>query len=525
MQLAYLTTLISKLNRLYSFTVVATDAAGNAASKSVSLSVTNVDESAPTITSGDSVSITENTGVNQVIYTATSTDNGDVSDGVTYSLAEGSDVALSVDAESGVVTLAKNPNYELQNEFSFTVVATDAAGNTSDSQEVTVSVVDSMLYTVTHWSSDVVLEDVTMVDGAPQKELETADVNRVVTASDALDALKLSVGLSVDSYQESDNAQMFQQLSADVNQDGKISSADAYALLLSAARVENSFQSEWKFVEMDQGTDSVSYAGYVLGDVDGSWASSSDAPVINLQESTLEGQVVYSFDARANTITAKDDGLSVDLAAGEVSLSADADYEAAASYSFTMVNNYSGAEQSFTVSVVNEDESAPVIVSSATVSLAEDSGADQVVYVAVADDSADVSDGVTYTLAEDSDSALSIDSETGDVTLSDNPDHSVTAGYNFTVIATDASGKVDEQAVTINVEPTPDSVAPEFNSGDTAAAIDENSGATQVIYTASASDENDVTYSLLGDDALTIDSVSGEVSLTADPDHEAQSRI
>jgi hypothetical protein len=507
----------------YSFTVVATDEAGNEASKSVSLSVTNVDESAPTITSGDSVSITENTGVNQVIYTATSTDNGDVSDGVTYSLAEGSDVALSVDAESGVVTLAKNPNYELQNEFSFTVVATDSAGNTSDSQEVTVSVVDSMLYTVTHWSSDVVLENVTMVDGTPQKEIETADVNRVVTASDALDALKLSVGLSVDSYQESDNAQMFQQLSADVNQDGKISSADAYALLLSAARVENSFQSEWKFVEMEQGTDSVSYAGYVLGDVDGSWASSSDAPVINLQESVLEGQVVYNFDARANTITAKDDGLSVDLATGEVSLSADADYEAAASYSFTMVNNYSGAEQSFTVSVVNEDESAPVIVSSATVSLAEDSGADQVVYVAVADDGADVSDGVTYTLAEDSDSALSIDSESGDVTLSDNPDHSVTAEYNFTVIATDASGKVDEQAVTINVEPTPDSVAPEFNSGDTAAAIDENSGAAQVIYTASASDDNNVTYSLLGDDALTIDSVSGEVSLTADPDHEAQS--
>ncbi|MDA7745112.1 cadherin repeat domain-containing protein, partial [bacterium] len=457
----------------YNFTVVATDAAGNAASKSVSLSVTNVDESAPTITSGDSVSITENTGVNQVIYTATSTDNGDVSDGVTYSLAEGSDVALSVDAESGVVTLAKNPNYELQNEFSFTVVATDAAGNNSDSQEVTVSVVDSMLYTVTHWSSDVVLENVTMVDGTPQKELENADVNRVVTASDALDALKLSVGLSVDSYQESDNAKMFQQLSADVNQDGKISSADAYALLLSAARVENSFQSEWKFVEMEQGTDSVSYAGYVLGDVDGSWASSSDAPVINLQESTLEGQVVYNFDARANTIAAKDDGLSVDLAAGEVSLSADADYEAVASYSFTMVNNYSGAEQSFTVSVVNEDESAPVIVSSATVSLAEDSGADQVVYVAVADDSADVSDGVTYTLAENSDPALSIDSETGDVTLSDNPDHSVTAEYNFTVIATDAAGKFDAQAVTINVEPTPDSEAPEFYSGDTAAAIDE----------------------------------------------------
>jgi hypothetical protein len=506
----------------YSFTVVATDAAGNQASKLVSLSISNIDESAPTITSGDSVSIGENTGVNQVIYTATSTDNGDVSDGVTYSLAEGSDVALSIDADTGAVTLAKNPNYEIQDEFNFTVVATDAAGNASDSQQVTVSIADEMVYTFTHWSSDVVL-DAAMVDGSPQLELSAAEVTQSITAGDALDALKLSVGLSVDSYQESDNAEMFQQLSGDVNNDGQVSSADAYALLLSAARVEGSFESEWRFEEMHQDSDSAVYAGYVLGDVDGSWASAHEAPVINIQESAVEGQVIYNFDASANTITAKDGGLEVDAATGEVSLSEDADYEAQSSYSFTMVNN-SGDEQNFTVSVVNEDEVAPEIVSSASVTLADDSGANQVVYVAVADDSADVSGGVSYTLADVSDSALSIDSETGDVTLSVNPDHSVAAEYSFTVVATDATGKFDAQAVTINVEPKPDSVAPEFSSGDTAAAIDENSGAAQVIYTATATDENDVTYSLLGDAAgLTIDPVSGEVTLTANPDHEAQS--
>jgi hypothetical protein len=230
------------------------------------------------------------------------------------------------------------------------------------------------------------------------------------------------------------------------------------------------------------------------------------------------------FTTLTNLIKDNFDGLSVDLVTGEISLSEDADYETQSSYSFTMVNKNSQVEQYFTVSVINEDEVAPEIVSSTTISLAEDSGENQIIYVAVADDSADFSEGVSYALEPGHDAALSINSETGDVTLSENPDYSVTAAYNFTVTATDASGKIDAKAVTINVEPTPDSVAPEFSSGDTAAAIDENSGVAQVIYTASASDENDVTYSLSGDaSGLTIDAVSGEVTLSANPDYEAQS--
>jgi hypothetical protein len=55
-------------------------------------------------------------------------------------------------------------------------------------------------------------------------------------------------------------------------------------------------------------------------------------------------------------------------------------------------------------------------------------------------------------------------------------------------------------------------------------AIDENSGANQVVYTVTATDENDITYSLSGDDAslFSIDSTTGEVTLIADPDHETQ---
>jgi Ca2+-binding RTX toxin-like protein len=74
-----------------------------------------------------------------------------------------------------------------------------------------------------------------------------------------------------------------------------------------------------------------------------------------------------------------------------------------------------------------------------------------------------------------------------------------------------------------------DVVAPTFSSGATATAIDENSGANQVVYDADATDpaslggpSNPVTYTLgAGSDAgLTIDSDDGEVHLVANPDYE-----
>ncbi|MDC3009097.1 Ig-like domain-containing protein, partial [bacterium] len=73
-----------------------------------------------------------------------------------------------------------------------------------------------------------------------------------------------------------------------------------------------------------------------------------------------------------------------------------------------------------------------------------------------------------------------------------------------------------------------DTTAPVFTSADSASSIDENSGAGQVIYTASTTDSSPVTYSLKpgnNDDAasFSIDSTSGEVTLNVDPDYESQS--
>ena len=124
----------------YSFTVVATDAAGNHSSQAVTLAVNNLDEVAPVITSGTTATaINENSGAGQVIYTATATDNADISGGVTFSLQPGSDAGLTIDPITGAVTLTGNPDFENKASYSFTVVATDAAGNHS-SQAVTLGI-------------------------------------------------------------------------------------------------------------------------------------------------------------------------------------------------------------------------------------------------------------------------------------------------------------------------------------------------------------------------------------------------
>ena len=124
----------------YSFTVVATDAAGNHSSQAVTLGINNLDEVAPTITSGTTATaINENSGAGQIVYTATATDTADISGGVTFSLQPGSDAGLTIDPVTGAVTLTGNPDFENKASYSFTVVATDAAGNHS-SQAVTLGI-------------------------------------------------------------------------------------------------------------------------------------------------------------------------------------------------------------------------------------------------------------------------------------------------------------------------------------------------------------------------------------------------
>jgi hypothetical protein len=234
-----------------------------------------------------------------------------VSDGVTFSLAAGSDSALTIDASTGEVTLADSPDHEAQDEYAFTVVATDAAGNSSD-QSVTVAVND-------------------LDEAAP-----------TITSSNSAGSIDENVGLQV-----------------------------VYT------------------------------------------ASAEDA-------GDVSGGYVWSLSGTDSEVFA------INASSGDVTMLVSPDYESQSEYSFSVVATDAAgnsSEQAVSLSVNNLDEVAAVITSADTAqAIAENSGSAQVIYAATADDSADVSNGVTFSLSDDSDSALSIDSSTGAVSLSDDPD-------------------------------------------------------------------------------------------------------
>ena len=80
----------------------------------------------------------------------------------------------------------------------------------------------------------------------------------------------------------------------------------------------------------------------------------------------------------------------------------------------------------------------------------------------------------------------------------------------------------DEGTLTITV--TPENDAPVITSATEGIDIEENSGAGQIVYTITATDiDGDIlTYAIDGDHSslLSLDSSTGVVILTADPDYE-----
>ncbi|WP_432464641.1 beta strand repeat-containing protein [Agarivorans sp. QJM3NY_33] len=504
----------------YSFTVVASDVAGNSTEQAVSLAINNLDDTKPKFTSGDeAATIDENSGAAQVVYTATATDDGDVSDGVTYSLA-GTDADLfSIDDESGEVSLTGNPDYEAKPNYSFTVVASDVAGNSTE-QAVSLAI-NNLDDTKPKFTSG---DEAATID-------ENSGAAQVVYTATATDDGDVSDGVTY-SLAGTD-ADLF---SID-DESGEVSLTDDPNY---EAKPNYSFTVVASDVAGNSTEQAVSLAINNLDDTKPKF-STEKAEAATIDENSGAAQVVY-------TATATDDGdvsdgvtyslagtdadlFSIDDESGEVSLTGNPDYEAKPNYSFTVVaSDVAGnsTEQAVSLAINNLDDTKPKFTSGdEAATIDENSGAAQVVYTATATDDGDVSDGVTYSLAGTDADLFSIDDESGEVSLTDDPDYEAKPSYSFTVVASDAAGNSTEQAVSLAINNL-DDTKPKFTSGDEAATIDENSGAAQVVYTATATDDGDVsdgvTYSLAGTDAdlFSIDDESGEVSLTGNPDYEAK---
>ena len=123
-------------------TVRVTDAGGLSYDETFTVTVTDVNE-APTVTSGATATVAENTATSTVVYQAMAADPDGTAphNAISWSLTGADAGAFSVDS-SGQVRLNSSADYETRSSYSINVVATDG-GNLSSSQTVTVSVTDA----------------------------------------------------------------------------------------------------------------------------------------------------------------------------------------------------------------------------------------------------------------------------------------------------------------------------------------------------------------------------------------------
>ncbi|MBP9059792.1 MAG: DUF4347 domain-containing protein [Rhodoferax sp.] len=261
--------------------------------------------------------------------------------------------------------------------------------------------------------------------------------------------------------------------------------------------------------------------------------NSAASQTVYTAAATDTGAISYSLKPGIGDVSL----FSINATTGAVTLTASPNFEAKSSYSFTVVatdagNNFS--EKAVTLAINNLDEAAPDITSGATATaINENSGAGQVVYTATSTDAGDTATGsTTYSLkaATGDVAAFSINASTGAVTLTGNPNFEAKPSYSFTVVATDAANNASEKAVTLAINNLDES-APTITSAASATAINENSGATQVVYTATSTDTGDTatgatTYSLkaaTGDvSSFSINASTGAVTLTGNPDFETK---
>ncbi|MCP4778117.1 MAG: cadherin repeat domain-containing protein, partial [Planctomycetaceae bacterium] len=124
----------------------------------------------------------------------------------------------------------------------------------------------------------------------------------------------------------------------------------------------------------------------------------------------------------------------------------------------------SSTPHSVFLAINNLDDTAPVITSATNIAVDENIPINQVVYTASADDSADISNGITFALSGTDADSFSIDENTGQVAVLISPDAESKASYAFTVVATDSEGNTsDPHDVTLivnDINESPTAITP-----------------------------------------------------------------
>ncbi|MBV2262926.1 MAG: cadherin domain-containing protein [Thauera sp.] len=518
--------------------VTQTDAAGNA-SVAGTRAIT-VDTVAPAITSAATAEVAENVGANVLVYTATASDASTVK----FSLAGTDAAAFAIDEASGAVTIEASPDFEMKPSYSFTVVATDAAGNASE-QAVTLSVsnlddagavIDGYVSGATvsrvNGSGNTVTTDeagqfngltgdgavqvtggIDVVTGQPVGfTLRAPDGAAIVSPLTTLVQALIDSGSDETAAYRS-VADKFGLTLEQLQSDPWVAGSENLAVIKVAVQVASVLSTA-----VAQGVDSVLAATTLatkLGAIEGvadladatflasvfadsqlelgatadslaqalaqsnalvhaaespyevSQAQSKPMVTVSVSDSALgageTATVTFTFSERPvgfslDDVVADNGKLSDLTDSGGLIFTAtftpSRDFEAATN-SIRVSTEWADAVDNAPVSGASSanyaiDTKAPVFSSAALVGVNENVASGSAIYTAIAGDAARVSYALEAANADDA-SLFDIDGVTGVVTIKTSPNYEAKNSYSFTVAATDAAGNASEQAVTLTI--------------------------------------------------------------------------
>ncbi|MEZ5729475.1 MAG: cadherin domain-containing protein [Burkholderiaceae bacterium] len=542
------TPLDANTDNVYEVTVQADDGNGLTDSQDISVTVTDLNDNAPVITSDGagataSVSVAENVAA---VTTVTATDADLPAQTITFSITGGADAALfTIDTNTGALAFIAAPDFETpldantDNVYELTVQADDGNGLT-DSQDITVTV------TAVNDNAPVITSD----GAGATASINVAENGTAVTTVTATDA-DLPAQTVTFSITGGVDAALF-TIDTNTGALAFIAAPDFETPL--DANTDNVYEIT---VQADDGnglTDSQDISVAVTNvnepptiSSDGGGATASLSIAENIAAVTTVTSTDVDGGVPAYTITGGADAalFTLDINTGALAFVVAPDFETPLDantdnvYELTVqVDDGNGGfdSQDITVTVTAANDNAPVITSdgagaTASVSVAENGTAVTTVTATDADLPAQT---VTFSITGGADVALfTIDTNTGALAFIAAPDFETPLDantdnvYEVTVQADDGNGLTDSQDISVTVTDLNDNAPVITSDGGGATASVNVAENVAAVTTVTATDADlpaqTITFSITGgaDAALfTIDTNTGALAFIAAPDFE-----
>ncbi len=518
----------------YDIEVTATSDDGSTSTQTFTISVNDLDEfdvSTPTDSNAAANSVSESAANGTAVGITASASDGDATNStVTYSLVDGSGDPVvggpfTVDANTGVVTIADNAQLDYETATSHTIYVKATSADGSDAtQSFTVNLTDAD-------EADVgAISDTNATGNAVNEDASAGTVVGITALATDPD------GTDTVTYSLSDDA-------------GGLFTIDANTGVVTVAAGLDAETAQNHSIEVTatstDGSTSTQTFNIGVNDVDEfdiSATSDNDGTANSVSESATVGTAVgvtaLATDADVtDTVTyslSSNPGgfFAIDANTGVVTVASALDYETNTSHVIEVTSTSddgSTSTQTFTINVGDEDEADVGAISDTNAAgnaVDENSSVGTVVGVTAFASDADGTDDVTYSLSDDAGGLFAIDANTGVVTVAGAIDRETAASYDIEVTATSDDGSTSTQTFTVNVNDLDEfDVSTPTDSNAAANSVSESAAnGTAVGITASAADgdatNSSVTYSLVdgsGDPVVggpfTVDANTGVVTI------------